>query len=260
VVDFFNEVDEEVRAADTRSILRKLLPWIIGAVVLAIVGVGGYWGWSSYTQHNANKASEAYDRGLKALASQDNAAADLAFAEAAKAGSRAYKSLALSQRAGILVSQNRIPDAVKMMDQAADEAPSPIMADLDRLKSAYLLMDKAPYAEIEKRLTPLIEKDRPYRAYAREALAMAKLMAPGRAKEARGDFILLKLDATAGDDVRERANAAIALIDSGATGQIAAIVKAAAALPPPAGPAGGYNPFAAAPPGPGGQDAGAPQQ
>jgi hypothetical protein len=237
------------------------LPWILGGVAIVVVGVGGFWAWTAYEQHQANLASEAYDRGVRALTDQNPAGADAAFAEAAKAGDRAYKTLALEQQAGILVDQKHVPEAVKLLDQAQKDAPSPIMGDVAGLKAVWLLLDTTPYADIEKRLKPLMEKDRPYRAYAREALAMAKLL-NGKAADARGDFELLSVDSEAGPDVAHRAQAAMALIDSGQAGQLPAIVKQAANQPSLGLP--GANPFQqpGAPggaPGPASQPAGAPR-
>jgi hypothetical protein len=260
VADFFNEVDEDVRAGEWRVRIRLALPWIIGAVIAIVVATGGWWAWTAWAQHQSAAASEAYDRGLKALQSQNQAGAEAAFAETVKeSGGGAYKSLALAQQAGILVDQHRTADAVKKFDEAAKAAPSPIMGDMDSIKAAWLLVDTAPFAEIEKRMTPLMAKDRPYRSYAREVLAMAKLLVPSKVKDARGDFELLSVASDVGDDVRTRAKAAIALIDSGQTGQLADILKEAQRAPAPG--AGGFNPFAAGPGQPQPQaQAGAPQQ
>jgi hypothetical protein len=257
VVDFFNEVDEDVRAGDARNILRKSLPWIIGVAVLIVVAVGAYWGWTAWQNNGAAKASEAYDRGVKALANGDMTGADAAFTDASKTGPRVYRSAAMTARAGILIQQNKTDAAVKMLDDAAAASPDPIQGDLDSLKATYLILDKAPFADVEKRLKPLMEKGRPYRTYAQEAMAMAELIS-GRTKEARIDFKLLSVKGPqdAGDDVRRRAEAAVSLIDSGQAAQVITIAKAAAALPPP--PAAGPNPFAQA--GNGGGQAGAPQQ
>jgi hypothetical protein len=257
--DFFNEVDENVRATDAQAILKKALPWILGAIAIIVVAVGAFWGWRTYSLNQANTASEAYDRGVRALADGNTAGADAAFAETAKVGDRAYKALALEQRAGLLVEQKHIPDAVKLLDQAQKDAPSPIMGDVAGLKAAWLLLDTAPYADIEKRLTPLMAKDRPYRAYAREALAMAKLL-NGKAADAKGDVELLQYDADAGEDVHRRAQAAMTLIDSGQADQLRAIVKQAENQPALNAP--GPNPFqqpgAGGAPGPASQPAGAP--
>ena len=259
--DFFNEVDENVRATDAQTVLRKALPWVLGLAAVGVVGVGAFWGWTAWSQHRSNLASEAYDRGVRALGDQNTAGADAAFAEAAKAGDRAYKSLALEQRAGILADQKHIPEAVKLLDDAQKNAPSPIMGDLDGLKAAWLLLDTAPYADLEKRLKPLTADDRPYRAYAREALAMAKLM-NGKAKDARGDFELLSVEADAGEDVHRRAQAAMTLIDSGQADQVPVIVKEAAKEPQPgaAGPSAFPQPGAQGAPGPASQPAGAPRR
>ena len=81
--------------------------------------------------------------------------------------------------------------------------------------------------------------------YAKEALAFAKLQA-GDVAGARGDFVVLanSLDNTS-EEVRQRAQAAMQLIDSGTAKDLAAAVKAAASLP--ATPPMGQLPPAAAP-------------
>jgi hypothetical protein len=110
-----------------------------------------------------------------------------------------------------------------------------VIGDAARLKSAFAVMDTASYADLEKRLKPLTESKRPYRATALEALAIAKLAA-GKADEARSDFGVINLlpDAPAG--MRERATAAISLIDSGTSKSLKDIAKAAMALPEPMAP------------------------
>ena len=121
---------------------------------------------------------------------------------------------------------------MKLFDEAAEAAPSDIIGDVARLKSAFALLDTAPYKDLEARLTPLTAEGRPYRAEAREALAFAKLMA-GDLAGARSDFVVISLMADAGQDARQRAEAAKALIDSGSAKAIPGAVKAALALPPP---------------------------
>jgi hypothetical protein len=74
---------------------------------------------------------------------------------------------------------------------------------------------------------------RPYRAQAREALAFTKLMA-GDMAGARSNFLLISQSLDAPPGARERAQAAINLIDSGSAKAIPQVVKDAAALPPPA--------------------------
>ena len=140
--------------------------------------------------------------------------------------------MALMQQGGMRLEDGKTAEAVKLFDEAAEAAPDALLEDLARLKSAFALLDTAPYAELEERLKPLTEDERPYRTEAKEALAFAKLMA-GKTTEARGEFAVLALLPDSPDPVRERARVAMDMIDSGSAKTLPAAVKAAAAMPPP---------------------------
>jgi hypothetical protein len=230
VVDVFEEVDEQFRSDHYKVLARRYLPWIGGALVLALAIALGVWGYTRYQINAAQKASEAYAQGLDSLTRGDADQAFNTFREAAKSPSRAYRSLALMQQAGVRVGQNRTDEAVKLFDDAAKVAPNPVLADVASLKAAMTLMDAGQPAQVESRLKPLTDAKRPYAAMAREALAIEELTT-GRANQARSDFVVLSLMADAPTDVRERAKIAMAMIDSGGVSGLEAIVKAASALP-----------------------------
>jgi len=212
---------------------RTWLPIGAGLLVVALVAALGWWGWQSYVTNQADKASAAYDRGMEALQANNPSGADAAFAEAAESGNGAYKALALMQQAGIAVTANKTQDAVKLFDDAAKAAGDPIIADAAAIKAAFLLMDTASLEDIQKRLEPLAEDKRPLHAFAQEALAMAQLQ-HGKTAEARQAFVQLQLGQDVPDDVRQRAQAGVQAIDSGTAAGLAAIVRAAVALPAPA--------------------------
>jgi hypothetical protein len=136
------------------------------------------------------------------------------------------------QQGGLRLEDRKTDEAIKLFDAAAEVAPTPVIGDAASLKSAFALMDTAPYADLEKRLKPLTEIKRPYRATALEALAIAKLAA-GKVDEAKSDFGVINLLPDAPAAMRERANAAISLIDSGTSKSLKDIAKAAIALPEP---------------------------
>ncbi|NQE64253.1 tetratricopeptide repeat protein [Caulobacter sp. RHG1] len=232
MVDVFDEVEEQLRGERYRSLATKSLPWVVAAVAAAVIGVGGYWGWDSYKTSQANKASEGYQAALEAAQKNGPSKAFDQFKTVADGGARGYKALALMQMGDIRMEENKTKDAVGYFDEAAKAAPDALMGDLARLKSAFALMDTASYKDIEARLTPLAGEKSPYRVYAKEALAFAKLQA-GDLAGARGDFVVLanSLDNTS-EEVRQRAQAAMQMIDSGSAKELAAAVKAAAALPP----------------------------
>ena len=232
MVDVFEEVEERLRADRYRTLAARYLPWVGGALLAALVVALAVWGYQKYRQDGVERASEAYAAGMTSLAHNDRDGAFREFGQAATSSSAAYKTLALMQQGGIRLAQQRSADAISLFDQAAAAAPNAVIGDAARLESAYLLLDTADLAQIEDRLKPLTSKpESPYSALAREAVAMAKLRA-GKTADARGDFVVLALLPNAPDNVRQRAQAARDLIDSGSPAQVAAIVKAALALPP----------------------------
>lgn len=233
MVDVFEEVEEGLRSEQWRKWARRWLPWIGAALVVVLIAALAIWGVDAWRTRTAGEASEAYARGVEALSRGDTQAADAAFVEAGDAGSRAYRVLALSQRAGILAAQDQAAEAAALFDQAAEAARDPLLADQARLKAAFLLMDTASLDDITARLTPLAAEDRPFRPLAREALALAQLQ-HGQTAEARNAFVQLSLGQDVPDGVRERAQAAIGMIDAGTAAAIPAIVRAAAEAPSPA--------------------------
>ena len=232
MVDLFDEVEEQLRSDRYKTLALRAFPLLIGIAVLALAIALGWWWWQERQDKAAATASDEYVAALETLAKHDQTRAFGQFADVAKSGSPVYRSLPLMHLGGMRLDAGKTDEAVALFDQAAEFAPDPILEDLARLKSAFALLDTAPYAELEKRLTPLTEDDRPYRAEAKEALAFAKLMA-GKGAEARSDFAILSLSPDSTDPVRERAQAAMAMIDSGSANALAAAVKAAAAAPPP---------------------------
>ncbi len=108
-------------------------------------------------------------------------------------------------------------------------------------------------------MSPLMKDGHPYRVQAREALAFAKLM-KGDMAGARGDFVVIGATLDAPESARQRAGAAVNLIDSGAAKMVPATVKAAISAPPPMLVAPGGLPIGPAPQNPGPQDQAPPQQ
>jgi hypothetical protein len=233
VVDVFDEVEEQLRSERYRTLAVKSLPFVAAAVAAVVIGVGGYWGWTSYQTTQANKASEGYQAAMETAQKQGPASAFGQFKTVADGGATGYKALALLQMGDIRLEDSKTKEAVGYFDEAAKAAPNALLGDLARLKSAFALMDTAPYKDLESRLTPLAGEKSPYRVYAKEALAFAKLQA-GDLKGARADFVILanSLDSSTSEEVRQRAQAAMQLIDSGTAKDLAAAVKAAVALPP----------------------------
>jgi hypothetical protein len=232
VTDIFEEVEEQLRSDRYLQFARKIWPWVLGAAVLALLATLAVWGYQTYHAQQSAKASQAYATGLDDVQKGDTAKAFADFGEASKLSSGGYKALALMEQGGIRLLDGKLDEAVKLFDQAATAAPDPIIGDIARLKSAFALMDTAPYDAIQQRLQPLTDAKRPYYVAAREGLAMAKLRA-GRLKEARSDFVVLTLLPGASQATRQRAQLALMAIDGGSAASLPAVVQAAVMLPPP---------------------------
>ena len=235
MVDFVDEVEEQLRSDRYRALARQILPWFAAALAATIIGWLGVWGYNAWQGRNIGKASIAYDKAVAALASGDQTGAYTEFDAIGKSGPAGYKTLALMQQGNIRLSADKPLEAAAFYDAAGKAAPNPIVGDLARLKAALALLDTAPYPQIHTRLNALIGPKKPYDLYAKEVLAMAKLEA-GKAAEARGDFSALSITLGVTDAMRARAQAAIALIDSGQGPVVVQVVRAAATLPPPSQP------------------------
>ena len=239
MVDVFDEVEEQLRSDRYKSFALKALPWAGALAAVAILGAGGWMGWASYQQKQVDKASEAYQEALVTAQKGNPSGAFPAFEAISKTAPKGYKALALMQMGAIRLEESKTADAVAFFDEAAKLAPNPVLADEAGLNSALALLDTAPYKDVEARLTPLMGEKSPYRVQAKEALAFAKLR-NGDLVGARADFVVLanSLD-NSSDDVRQRAQAARDMIDSGSAKDLPAVVKAALALPTPAAPPAG---------------------
>ena len=241
MVDVFDQVEEELRSDRYKRLARTWLPVIGGVLLVALIAALSWWGWQKMETSKADKASIAYQRGLESLQANNPVGADAAFAQAADEGNAAYKALALQHRAGIAAQANRIPEAVALLDEAAAASRDPLLVDGARWKAALLLMDTASLEDIQARLQPLIEDDRPFRAFARESLAMAQLQ-HGKAADARSTLVVLKNSLDTPRELSQRADLTIALIDAGmapnlkATTDAMAAEEAAAARAPAARP------------------------
>ncbi len=224
--DVFEEVEENLRAEKWSALFKRWWPVAAAIAGVVLLVVLGFWFFDARKGWTGAEASQAYARGIEALQSDDSAAAEAAFVEAEAAGNGPYEALALMQRAGIRVTRGDNEEAVALFEQAAEASSDPLIADIARLKAAWILMDTAPLADLTARLEPLTADDRPFRYQAREALALARLQ-HGQADSARSGFQALTLDLETPESLRQRAQAALNMIESGVAASLPGIVEAA---------------------------------
>jgi hypothetical protein len=248
VSDLFDETEENMRADKWTAIIKAALPWVSGGLFALLVAALAVYGFGKWQKHVGDGASEAYEAAMETAGKSDKVTAKAKFEEAVKAGSPGYKALALMQLGGMALDDNDTKTALKDFDDAANASSDARLHDLAAYKAALVAMDSAPYADVEKRLTPLTKDGRPYAALAKEALAMAKLQ-NGDVKGARSELQVLSLTLGTPDGVKARAAQAIAAIDSGAFDTAKASLKLPEAKAPAQMPGMGMMPGGMAPQG-----------
>jgi hypothetical protein len=231
VVDFVEEVEEQLRSDRYRGFAMRAWPWFLAALLAIVIGWLAAWGYNSWRDRNVGRASIAYDKAITTLAQGDQTGAYTALEGNARSGPAGYKTLSLLQQADIRANAGKTVDAVTLYDAAARAAPNALLGDFARLRAAQVQLDNSPFSQIEARLKPLVGDKKPFDLQAKEMLAMAKLLA-GQTAAAKNDFNALSLTLGVTQAMRARAEGAIALIDSGQAGAVAGATKLAATLPP----------------------------
>ena len=254
MVDIFEEVEEGLRSERYRRLARTWLPIVGGVLALALIAALAHWGWQSYRTNQANEASVTYEQAMEAMADRadasrapeerlrDSGRAKAAFTEVSRSGANGYKSLALQQLGALALEDGDLEDALRFFDEAAEATGDPIIADPARYKAALLAMDLESTEEAERRLEVLSEEHKPFRLFGRkiwgredssmrifalEALGLLR-MQNGKAAEARQTFAVLTLLPEVPQGVRQRAQAAMGVIDAGLAPSVADVAKAQA--------------------------------
>ena len=241
--DIFDETEENLRADQWVEIVKKALPWVSGALAVALVVALIVWGWQAYQGNVASKSSEVYEAAMDAKIKGDKATAKTKFEEAVKTGNSSYKALALMELGAMAEDNNNDAEAMQDFDTAAKTSHNPLLSDTAAYKAALLAIDSQPYAAVEQRLTPLMADKRPLAPLAKEALALAKLQ-KGDIAGARSDLQVLSLTLGAPDGLKQRAQLEVMAIDSGAIPTALAVMKQPEAKAPQQMP--GLSPDAAA--------------
>lgn len=216
MVDFINEVEEELRKDDYNRLLKKYGP-LIGVILFLIVAGTGFIEYRKYADDKkAQAVSAIYTAADKKLDEGNPDAAVGAFADLGVTGPDGYAGLALMRAAAIRQDQGDVQGAIRHFDQAAETFTTPRHKQLAQLKSAYLLADQGAYADVIARVTPLAETEEPYEFLARELLGYAHSES-GNAAAAREQFAYLTSIPGVPATVKQRAEQSMALMGTKAS-------------------------------------------
>ena len=214
MADIFHEVDEEVRRERLQKLWERYSIYIIGLAVLIVAAIGAWRAYEWWVAKQAAAAGAQFEHALTLSEQGKHAEAEQAFGKIAADAPAGYRMLARFHAAADL-AQTKPADAVKAYDQiAADGSLGPTLQDLATLRAAMLLVDSAPLADMEKRLAPLTEPGRTFRASAREFLALSAWR--NHDKDAARKYLdMIATDAETPPGARARAEVLSALIAGG---------------------------------------------
>ncbi len=209
MVDFINEVEEELRKDKYNALLRKYGPYIVGAIII-IVAATGFVEYRKYSELKIAKAASASYISAGELEKQGKLEQAInKFIALSEKAPNGYSGLALNRAAAIQLRLGEYNKAISLYDRASEKFSDPLHKDLAQLKILYILMDQGRYDDVRARAGSLA--DGPYRDLARELAAQASLKS-GDEIQARRDFTYLTNTPGVGEGIKARAGQALALI------------------------------------------------
>lgn len=220
--DVFREVDEEVRRDKATEFWRRHGGKLLAVAVIIVAGVAGW----RYWEHRTFQQSAALGGSFELATAEANAGkaeAIKGLESLAEQKSGTYPALArfrlASEFARNAKDEAGLANAVSAFDALAKDTTLPAeWRDVAQLRAAFLLVDKGPYEEVEKRLTPLVASGNPFRHSAREGIALAAYSA-GKFDKALDALQAIILDTEAPQGLRQRAELLLAVVRSGPVGK-----------------------------------------
>ena len=171
--ELFDEVDEEVRREQLKKLWDKYSIFFIALMVLVVAAVGGWRGYQYLEGKKAAEAGAAFEKAAELSDQDKHADAEKAFTELAAKAPSGYRTLA-RLRAAAEMAPGDAKAAAKMYDDiAADRSIGGEWQDLARIRAAGLLVDSAPYADMQQRLESSATPKSTFRHTARELLALS---------------------------------------------------------------------------------------
>lgn len=211
MVDFINEVEEELRKDDYNKLLKRYGPYI-AAVIFAIVAGTAFMEWRQYSTDRAARATAAsYNEAISAAQKGETDKAVAQLTELADVAPSGYAGLSLMQAA---IAKQDVGDragAVQLYDRAAEAFEQTRHKQLAQLKAAYILAGDGAYTDVIARVSPLAAKDAPYEFLARELLGVAAAQT-GDDTLARQQFGYLESIPGVPPTIKERAKQSLSLM------------------------------------------------
>ncbi|HEY8950297.1 MAG TPA: tetratricopeptide repeat protein [Rhizomicrobium sp.] len=213
MTDIFHEVEEEVRRERWEKLWKEYGDYIIAAAAFLVIAAAGWQLWSFYQHREQLRSSSEYLAAQQLLDAGQAPAAAEAFGKLAANAPSGYAVVSRLQEAGALQSAGRAGDAVKLYMEIANGGDA-ILADVARMRAAWILADTASRPDLEKLLAPVTDATNPWNPMAREILAYSDFHA-GKTEQALSEYKKLSTEKDIPDTLRQRATAMATYLGAG---------------------------------------------
>lgn len=202
---FVREVDEEYRRAQMQSFWQRYGRWLLAALALGLVALGGWLYWREEQGRTAGRDGEAFTEALAKVEAGDFAAARPTLDRLAKSGSPGYQGLARLELAALAAQTGDTAAALTQYRAAAADAalPQPFR-DLALVRSVRLDFDNLPPEKAIAALRPLAVPGNPWFGSAGEMVGAAYLK-QGKPELAEPIFRAIAADTGVSPTLRARA-------------------------------------------------------
>jgi len=215
VGDIFREVDEELRQERFEKLFKRYGWYVVGAILLVILGVGGYQQWQHHVRSQREAESARFAAALRAEAEGKSADAQALFSALGQESSSGYGTLARLHEAALRAKDGDREGAINVYEAiAADEAVDRPLRDLATILAALQRLGdpNADLAAMKSRIEPLAAKSAAWRYSAMEILALIA-QKEGRTEDAKKTYHEIADDPDAPQGARARAAQVLAVLE-----------------------------------------------
>ncbi|KZM50357.1 tetratricopeptide repeat protein [Labrenzia sp. OB1] len=171
--DIFREVDEDIRQEKYRRLWDRFGFWLIGVAVLIVVGTGGYRGWLYWQENQSQTAGDTFFEAVQMSEAGDFEGAAALYGELDTAIG-GYPALSRFRQATDLANAGQTEEALAEFDALSSQSGlSDAFKDVAALRAGYLAVDAQDYTSVADRVERLTGDTGPFRAAARELLALS---------------------------------------------------------------------------------------
>ena len=202
---FVREVDENLRRDQLRESAQRYGKWIVAAVILFLVAIGGYIYWQHRQSERAVADSEAMSAALDKVGSGNVKGAEADLVPLSESSNDVTRSTATLARAAFAIQRNDRKAATELFNKvAADESAPQPLRDLATVRATMTSFDSMKPDDVIARLKPLVEPGKPFFGTAGELTAMA-MLAKGDRAGAGQLFARIAADRQVPESIRSRA-------------------------------------------------------